>query len=64
MWQEKKRKRKQDEAKKIVEQELRKKKGGNGLSVLTGRALYEYKKDLFNDPTGDDIGVYDVVRKV
>ena len=35
-------------AKKMVEQEMRKKKGGKGLAVLSGRALYEYKKDLFN----------------
>lgn len=34
--------------KKMVEQEMRKKKGGKGLAVLSGRALYEYKKDLFN----------------
>ena len=27
---------------------MRKKKGGKGLAVLSGRALYEYKKDLFN----------------
>ena len=33
---------------KLVEQEMRKKKGGKGLAVLSGRALYEYKKDLFN----------------
>ncbi len=26
---------------------MRKKKGGKGLAVLSGRALYEYKKDLF-----------------
>ena len=32
----------------MVEQEMRKKKGGKGLAVLSGRALYEYKKDLFN----------------
>ena len=27
---------------------MRKKKGGKGLAILSGRALYEYKKDLFN----------------
>lgn len=48
VWQERKRKRRAEEAKKLVEAELRKKKGGKGLAVLTGRALYEYKKDLFN----------------
>mmetsp|Transcript_21419 Transcript_21419/g.51023 ORF Transcript_21419/g.51023 Transcript_21419/m.51023 type:complete len:279 (-) Transcript_21419:488-1324(-) len=47
-WQEKKRKRKGEESRKMVEQEMRKKKGGKGLAVLSGRALYEYKKDLFN----------------
>jgi DRG Family Regulatory Proteins, Tma46 len=47
-WQENKRKRRAEEAKKLVEAELRKKKGGKGLAVLSGRALYEYKQDLFN----------------
>jgi hypothetical protein len=32
----------------MVEKEMRKKKGGKGLAVLSGRALYEYKKELFN----------------
>ena len=55
-WQEKKRKRKADEAKKKVEAELKKKKGGKGLSVLSGRALYEYKQDLFKDQDdGEDV---------
>lgn len=49
VWQDKKRKRRQDEARKMVEAELRKKKGGKGLGVLSGKALYEYKKDLFKD---------------
>jgi hypothetical protein len=31
----------------MVETELRKKKGGKGLAVLSGRDLYEYKRDLF-----------------
>jgi DRG Family Regulatory Proteins, Tma46 len=48
-WQEAKRKRKAEEAKKLVEAELKKKKGGKGLSVLSGRALYEYNRDLFLD---------------
>lgn len=48
-WQERKRKRKQDEARKKVEAELKKKKGGKGLSVLSGRDLFEYKKELFKD---------------
>lgn len=50
-WQERKRKRKADAARKLVEAELKKKKGGKGLAVLSGRDLYEYKKDLFEiDP--------------
>jgi hypothetical protein len=48
-WKESKRKRKAEEEKKLVEAELKKKKGGKGLSVLSGRALYEYKRDLFLD---------------
>lgn len=47
VWQEKKRKRRAETAKKLVETELRKRKGGKGLGVLSGRDLYEYKKDLF-----------------
>jgi hypothetical protein len=60
-WQEKKRKRRADEAKKMVEAELRKKKGGKGLSVLSGRDLYEYKKELFVDDedAADDIVLSD-----
>mmetsp|Transcript_17634 Transcript_17634/g.48039 ORF Transcript_17634/g.48039 Transcript_17634/m.48039 type:complete len:293 (+) Transcript_17634:244-1122(+) len=49
VWQEKKRQKRAAEAKKLVEAEMKKKKGGKGLSVLSGRALYEYKKDLFKD---------------
>ena len=47
VWMESKRKKRELEAKKAVETELRKKKGGKGLSVLTGRDLYSFKKDLF-----------------
>jgi hypothetical protein len=56
-WQERKRKLKADTAKKLVEAELKKKKGGKGLSVLSGRDLYEYKKELFkdDDDATDDI---------
>lgn len=53
-WQERKRKRKDAENKKLVEQEMKKKKGGKGLSVLSGRELYNYKKELFKDQEGDD----------
>mmetsp|Transcript_23855 Transcript_23855/g.51541 ORF Transcript_23855/g.51541 Transcript_23855/m.51541 type:complete len:290 (-) Transcript_23855:201-1070(-) len=52
IWQDNKRKRKQATAKKLVEAEMRKKKGGKGLSVLSGRELYNYKKDLFKDQEG------------
>lgn len=48
VWQEKKRKKRQEAAKKLVEAEMRKKKGGKGLAVLSGRDLFEYKKDLFD----------------
>ena len=53
-WQEAKRKKRQEEAKKKVEAELKKKKGGKGLSVLSGRDLFEYKRDLFKDRDDDD----------
>lgn len=52
-WQERKRKKKAEEAQKKVEAELKKKKGGKGLSVLSGRDLYEYKKELFHDDDDD-----------
>lgn len=57
IWQDKKRKRRAEEAKKLVEAELKKKKGGKGLSILSGRDLYEYKKELFVDDenAADDI---------
>eukprot|EP00588_Corethron_pennatum_P009194 CAMPEP_0194272216 /NCGR_PEP_ID=MMETSP0169-20130528/5834_1 /TAXON_ID=218684 /ORGANISM="Corethron pennatum, Strain L29A3" /LENGTH=280 /DNA_ID=CAMNT_0039014821 /DNA_START=151 /DNA_END=993 /DNA_ORIENTATION=- len=54
IWQEKKRKRKAEDAKKLVEAEMRKKKGGKGLSVLSGRALYDYNKKLFIDDANAD----------
>lgn len=47
-WQERKRKARAEEAKKLVEKEMKKKKGGKGLAVLSGRALYEYKASLFD----------------
>lgn len=46
-WQEAKQKKREEAAKKLVETELRKKKGGKGLSVLSGRELYTYKKAVF-----------------
>ena len=55
-WQERKRKERQASNQKKVEAELKKKKGGKGLAVLSGRDLYEYKKDLFEDRDDDDMG--------
>lgn len=55
-WQERKRKVKAEAAKKLVEAEMRKKKGGKGLAVLTGRDLYTYKKSLFEDKDKTDTG--------
>jgi hypothetical protein len=54
-WKERKRKQKADAVQKTVEQEFKKKKGGKGLSILSGRDLYEYKKELFVDREDDDI---------
>jgi len=48
-WLERKRVKKQSAAKKLVEAELKKKKGGRGLSILSGRDLFEYKRDLFKN---------------
>ena len=47
-WLDRKRKARADAAKKLVEAEMKKKKGGKGLAVLSGRDLYEYKKSLFD----------------
>ena len=38
----------------MVEAEFKKKKGGKGLAVLSGRDLYEYKKDLFEIKDADE----------
>lgn len=51
-WQERKRKRRAEAAKKLVEAEMKKKKGGKGLAILSGRDLFEYKRDLFVDDDG------------
>lgn len=48
IWNQAKKLKRQEEIKKRVETEFKKKKGGKGLSVLSGRDLYEYKKELFN----------------
>ena len=58
-WQEKKRKKREEAAKKLVEAEMRKKKGGKGLAVLSGRDLFEYKKELFevDNLTGEEEGM-------
>jgi hypothetical protein len=53
-WQENKRKIRAEAAKKLVEAELKKKKGGKGLGVLSGRDLYEYKKELFTVDDKED----------
>lgn len=53
-WLERKRKRRLAEAKKKVEAEMRKKKGGKGLAVLSGRELYDYNKELFTKGDQDD----------
>lgn len=62
-WQERKRARHRAEAKKKVEAELKKKKGGKGLAVLSGRDLYEYKNDLFKDDE-DALAVVEEEEKV
>lgn len=62
-WQERKRKRREAEVKKMVEAEMKKKKGGKGLSVLSGRELYNYRKELFKDQEGESDLVMDVVRE-
>jgi len=61
-WQQQKKQKRALFIKKSVEAELRKKKGGKGLQVLTGKDLYEYKRDLFDtvDDDDDDIDI-DVV---
>lgn len=55
-WWEKKRKKREEENRKLVQAELKKKKGGKGLSVLTGRDLYNFKKDLFDKVDDDEDG--------
>lgn len=57
LWKERKRKVKEDAARKLVETEMKKKKGGKGLSVLSGRDLFAYKRDLFKDDEADDFDV-------
>ena len=56
-WQDRKRKAKEEAARKLVDAELKKKKGGKGLSVLSGRELFSYKQDLFKDDGDDDDGL-------
>lgn len=53
-WQDRKRKARAEAARKKVEAEFKKKKGGKGLSVLSGRDLYEYKQELFADQEEED----------
>lgn len=54
VWQEKKRLKRAAEVAKKVEAELRKKKGGKGLSILSGRDLYQYKRELFTKIDEED----------
>lgn len=61
-WQERKIKRKREHIKKKVDAEMKKKKGGKGLSILSGRELYNYKKDLFRDQDTEDGAVVDIVE--
>lgn len=52
-----------EQAKRLVETEMKKKKGGKGLSVLTGRDLYSYNQSLFivqDDDDDDNIETIDV----
>lgn len=42
-----------------VEAELKKKKGGKGLSVLSGKELYSYNATLFVDDDDADIDEYE-----
>lgn len=53
-WQTRKRQQRAEAARKKVEAEFKKKKGGKGLAVLSGRDLYEYKKELFVDRDDND----------
>lgn len=54
LWQERKRKVKEDAVKKLVNAEMKKRKGGKGLSILSGRELFAYKQDLFKDDENED----------
>ena len=54
-WQERKRKRKEAEMKKRLDAEMKKKKGGKGLSVLSGRELANYNNKLFKDMDDGDV---------
>lgn len=54
VWQDRKRKAKEEAARKLVDAELKKKKGGKGLSVLSGRELFSYKQELFKDDDDDN----------
>jgi len=57
-WVERKQKARMVANKKKVEAEMKKKKGGKGLAVLSGRDLYTYKQSLFD--TGNDEAVVEV----
>ena len=53
-WLAAKREKRAEASRKLVEAEMRKKKGGKGLSVLSGRDLYTYNQSLFVDGDDDD----------
>merc|ERR1719273_2257804 len=76
-WLAKKRKRKEDEVRKKLDAEMKKKKGGKGLAVLSGKELYSFNQDLFVEKDDDEIeeestnkddsngdGMNDVAKKV
>lgn len=53
-WLDNKKQKRALEAKKAVEAEFKKKKGGKGLSILSGRDLYLYNQKLFKDDDLDN----------
>ena len=52
VWKETKKRRRQLELEARVKAEQAKKKGGKGLSVLSGKELFSFDKDLFKDDDG------------
>ena len=59
-WKERKAQRRRAEIEEKVKAERMKKKGGAGLSILSGRELYEYNKELFvDDEEAGDAAAYE-----